>query len=110
MTIITWNVSNRLFAKIASPKDVVKRVEKAQSRALKGSGYHKDGFFDSTVAGCRAHGVRFGYTVQGIAQQAEATVFIREANCYTLFYYYRAEDEQRLSPLHDEVIASLTWV
>lgn len=110
IVIVTWNVSNKVIARIASVKDIAKRVEKAQSRALKGNAYRKDGFFDTTVAGEKARGVRFGYTVQGIGQDAEAVVFIHGASCYTLYYYCRSDDAQRLSPLHDDLLSSLAFV
>lgn len=108
IVVVTWNVSNKVAAKIASPRDIAKRVEKAQSRALKRSGYRKGGFFDAQVAGERASGVRFGYTAQGVAHDAEAVVFIHGATCYILYCYSRSENAQRDAAMRDDLIASLS--
>lgn len=108
IVVVTWNVSNRVAAKIASPRDIAKRVEKAQSRALKRNGYRKDGFFDAQAAGQRASGVRFGYTAEGIEHDAEAIVFIHGATCYILYCYSRSENAQRDAALRDELLASLS--
>ena len=109
IVVVTWNESNKLLAKIASVKDIAKRVEKAQSRALKGAGYRKDGFFDTTIAGMAARGLRFGYTAQGIAQNAEAIVFIHDACCYTLYFYSRTENAAQDAVLQDEILTSLAF-
>lgn len=107
--VVTWNVSNRLFTKIASVKDIAKRVEKAQARAMKGSGYRPDGFFDTTIAGQIARGVRFGYTTQGVDHDARAIVFLHGPCCYTLYCYSRSENTQSDATLLDAIFDSLAF-
>ena len=104
-----WKESSKLLLKTMSTKSLAERAEKGASRGNKPFGYHCDGFFETQIAGEEAHGFRYGYTVEGVAQYAETMVIKHEACSYTLYYYTRVNCAEANQALHDELFASLAF-
>lgn len=106
---VTWNVSNKLITKLTNSKALAKRAEKHLARAYKSHGFHSDGLFATQLAGRDAHGVRYGYTVEGVAHNAEAIVFLNGACCYTLYYYTHADLADNNAAIRNEVFGTLSF-
>lgn len=106
---VAWNVSNKLAVKLTDPKSLAKRAQKHLARAYKGSGFQARGLFATQIAGQDAHGVRYGYTMQGVDHDGETIVFLREACCYYLYYYTHSQLAQQNQAIHDQVVSSLAF-
>ncbi|MBQ9004362.1 MAG: hypothetical protein IJ087_21185 [Eggerthellaceae bacterium] len=106
---VTWKDSNRLITKLGSEKVVAKRVDETFAKRYRKGGYHCEGHFERAVAGAsaQAHGFRFSYTVEGIAQEGEVLVFKRDIRCYTLSYYTRTQVAAENHPIFESIVASL---
>ena len=104
---ITWHKSNKILMKLADVKTLVNRAEKHLARAYAGHDYRNDGFFETAIAGQQAQGVRYGYTVEGAAHDAEAIVFLHGTCSYTVYYYTRSANAANNATIRDEVLASM---
>lgn len=106
---VTWKDSGMLATKLASEKELAKRVDKTFARSYRKGGYRSDGFFQREVPGAsaQAQGFRFSYAVEGVAQEGEVLVFKRGARCYTLSYYTRSAAAQDNRPVYGGIVESL---
>lgn len=109
IAIVAWNETNRFLVKLASPKSLTKRAEMTLPRLYKDHDYHFDGRFTSKLAGIEAHGIRYGFTTQGIAHDAETVMIPKGKRCYSLYYYTRSECAAANVALHDKIFASLAF-
>ena len=108
---IFWKESNELLTKLVNAKSQAKRVEKLMAKGLKGRKYHFCGNFATTVAGCEAHGFRYGYLGAGdVPQDAETILFTHGKTSYTLYYYTRPETAAANLAIRDAIVSSLRFV
>ncbi|MBR3316595.1 MAG: hypothetical protein IKG21_02085 [Atopobiaceae bacterium] len=106
---VTWKDSNALLAKLASERQVAKRIDKTFARCRPGSGYTSENLPERNVVGsdAGAYGFRFSYVVEGVTQEGEVWVFKRGTRCYKLCYYTRSETAAQNRPTFDDIFGSL---
>jgi hypothetical protein len=109
MVCITWKDSSKVLTKLVSEKAFAKQVNDTYRRQYRTSGYHCDEFFLRDVAGSDhgAHGFRFGYDAQGIAQSGEILVFKHGIRCYTMRYFTRTDVAEKNLPAYEAILDSL---
>lgn len=106
---VMWNDSNKLAARIAGAKAIAKRAEKLHARMNKDADYHFEGFFDTQLAGCKARGIRYGYSREGVAYDAQTIIFLHEGCCYSVYYYTHAKLAEQNAGALEAILSSLSF-
>ena len=106
---VTWKDSGKFLSKLAAPKVIIKQVDKNFARRGRKSGYRSEGFLTREVAGAssQAHGFRFSYAADGVAQEGEVWVFKRDVRCYTICYYTSSAEAAANRPVWEGIMSSL---
>lgn len=107
---VIWKASFDAMQKLMSSASLAKRAEKALSKAFRKQGYRCDGFFERAVAGQQGQGFAYSYEVGGQRQDCETIVIRQGKNCYTLYYYSRADLAQANRAMYEDMLASLKFV
>lgn len=106
MIAATWNTSNKLLARISSPKDQAKRVEARARKAYKDRGYRRIEFSKTKVAGRDAHTVSFECHIMDADQVVEVIVFYEGATYFFIYCYTQKANAAENRKVIDEVLAS----
>jgi len=109
LVCVTWRDSNKLISKFVSEKFFVKQVDEAFSKRYRDRDYHCKGFLTRSVVGAsgEAQGLRFAYTVDGVAWEGEVLVFKRGIRCYTLCFYTQSGSAAESRATYESILASL---
>lgn len=104
---IQWHRNNALLAKIGDPATVIRSTESKMRKGMKDHNYSLMGFKDSIVCGIEAKSFTHTYTVEGVDQTSEVTVFKHGCVFYTVYSYWRTGDDAVASVLTD-IISNLS--
>ena len=102
-----------LFRKITSPFELAERAEKAARKAYADGGYTSGSFQEREIAGEKACGFDFGYTVDDVVQIGRIDVFMkpikRGTHCYTLFLHSSKANAEENLAIYEEFLASFKF-
>ena len=84
-----WKDSSALLGKLTTLNSLIEHVERGIRAAYKQDGYNTDKRFEAQIAGQKAKGFSFSYTIGETGQCGEAVVFKDGNRTYTLYYYTR---------------------
>ena len=104
---VIWKDLGGLAAKLSDNESFAKHIEKTLSRWYRASEYNFGGFFETTVAGKDAYGLRHTHVPEGIPQESEIVTFRNGKRRYTLYYYTRPEVAQENRTMYEAMVASL---
>lgn len=105
MVAVLWHTTNKLLIAIAgNAKWVAQSNEARISKALRNHGYQKGDFFETDIAGHKAHGFSYEYSVQGVTQSCRIVSVINEVTCYNIYLYGRKENAENDLKLFEELL------
>lgn len=110
---ITWHESRAgLLQKLASTKDLAKRIQrKTRDAARKANGSKVGELKESRACGEEAWGFECSYEAQEVRQISEARVFKlpkgKVSCCYTVYFYAREDSATEGRKVLEDVIASM---
>ena len=96
MIAVFWHQSNVMLTALADSRYMISGMESRIKKTLKDHGYKRDAFFHGNMAGHKARGFRYEYTLNGALQDGEVVMFKHGSRIYTLYYYAARKEEKWL--------------
>ena len=107
---VAWHRSNAFVVKLASAKELARRIEKAARKSYKATGSYGGGkLFKTTICGQDTWGTSFSYEMQGIAHVGEVLAAKHGACVYNIHAYMRANMQEESRNVLDKMYASMSF-
>ena len=84
---IGWKKTNGLLSLILKTKDIAERMEKTIGRAMKNSGFQREGHLERIIAGSKAEGFSYYYTAQDTDMLGQSFV-VKDDKTVVYFHFY----------------------
>lgn len=97
------------FVPLPSNKALLERVEKEAAKAYRPYDYRLYGFYEKDVAGEKAYGYSYEYTLKGVNQIGDTVLFKKNEVTYTVYCYVRKENAEEMRPVYEEMVSSLRF-
>ena len=106
---LAWRKVNFLLSRLISVKELSGRMADYIANADKDYGHKRGENFDVRVAGEKAAGFEYSYTVEDTAMDARVIITRHRGFFYYMYFYFRSANRQESLKLIDEIVNSMSW-
>ncbi|MBQ6655050.1 MAG: hypothetical protein IJM79_05945 [Erysipelotrichaceae bacterium] len=106
---LAWRKVNALLSRLISVRELAARMADYIANADKDYGHQPGEHFTGTVAGEKAAGFDYSYTVDDTAMDARVIITRHRGHFYYMYFYFRSASRQESLKLAEGIVSSMNW-
>lgn len=107
---VFFHTSGGLLAKLfGDPQAIAKNNESVLKKTYRNSDYQFNGYYETEIAGHRAYGFEYEYSVGDVRQSERMDVIMHERTCYTFYCFARKEMKDESFAVYDGFLQSASF-
>ncbi|MCR5067931.1 MAG: hypothetical protein K6A14_07715 [Erysipelotrichaceae bacterium] len=106
---LAWRKVNALLSKLFSVKELAGRMADYIADADKDYGHKRGDSFAGTVAGEKAAGFNYSYTVEEVGMDARVIITRHRGHFYYMYFYFRSANREESLKLIEQIVSSMQW-